>query len=177
MIVPHLRVMEIVNRDGLITAVWPFPSRLLFYFFFWHPDRTVPSRHHHPYPLPLSVSPLIPPIGSCMGETYWRLWVAQASNGLSLLSAHLFLSSGRQDLLRPLMFGGHRIWGLLLAQDSIDYPIFRADLSKLFFLKSPYYTRIAWHLLLWLIRFDLLVVCLAGIKAPNLLLFRTWLLL
>uniref|UniRef100_A0A2N9IAE3 U3 small nucleolar RNA-associated protein 25 n=1 Tax=Fagus sylvatica TaxID=28930 RepID=A0A2N9IAE3_FAGSY len=145
---PHLRVREIVNRDGPITVVWPFPSRLLFYFFFWHPDRTVPNRHHHPYPLPLSVSPLIPPIGSCMGETYWRLWVARASNGLSLLSAHLFLSSGRQDLLRPLMFGGYQIWGLLLAQDSIDYPIFGADLSKLFFLKSPYHTRIAWHLLL-----------------------------
>ena len=28
---------------------------------------------------------------------------------LSLLSAQLFLSSGRRDLLRPWMFGGHRI--------------------------------------------------------------------
>ena len=92
---------------------------------------------------------------------------------LSLLSAQLFLSSGRRDLLRPWIFGGHRIWGLLLVQDFIDYPIFGVDLSKLFFLKSPYHTRIAWHLLAWPIRFDLLVVCLARIKAPNLLLFRT----
>uniref|UniRef100_A0A2N9FU63 Uncharacterized protein n=1 Tax=Fagus sylvatica TaxID=28930 RepID=A0A2N9FU63_FAGSY len=43
-----------------------------------------PSRHHHPYPLPLSVSPLNHPIWSCMGEICWRLWVARASNGLSL---------------------------------------------------------------------------------------------
>ena len=32
---------------------------------------------------------------------------------LSLLSARLFLSSGCQDLLRPWMFGEHRIWGFL----------------------------------------------------------------
>uniref|UniRef100_A0A2N9IWR5 Uncharacterized protein n=1 Tax=Fagus sylvatica TaxID=28930 RepID=A0A2N9IWR5_FAGSY len=92
---------------------------------------------------------------------------------LSLLSARLFLSSGHRDLLRSLMFGGHRVWGLLPVRDSIDYPIFGVDPSKLFFLKSPHHTRIAWHLLPWLIRFDLSVVCLAGIKAPNLLLFRT----
>ena len=76
------------------------------------------------------------------------------------------------------MFGGHRVWGLLPVRDSIDYPIFGVDPSKLFFLKSPYHTRIAWHLLPWPIRFepwpirfDFSVVCLAGIKAPNLLLF------
>ena len=92
---------------------------------------------------------------------------------LSLLSAHLFLSSGCRDLLRLWMFGGHQIWGLLLAQDSIAYTIIGVDISKLLFLKSPYHTRIAWHILPWPIRFDLLVVCLAGIKAPSLLLFRT----
>jgi hypothetical protein len=92
---------------------------------------------------------------------------------LSLLSARLFLSSERRDLLRLWMFGGHRVWGLLLVRDSIDYPIFGVDPSKLFFLKSPHHTRIAWHLLPWPIRFDFSVVCLAGIKAPNLLLFRT----
>ncbi len=90
---------------------------------------------------------------------------------LSLLSARLFLSSGH--LLRSWMFGGHRVWGLLPVRDSIDYPIFGVDPSKLFFLKSPHHTRIAWHLLPWLIRFDFSVVCLAGIKAPNLLLFWT----
>ena len=71
------------------------------------------------------------------------------------------------------MFGGHRVWGLLPVRDFVDYPIFGLDPSKLFFLKSPHHTQIAWHLLSWLIRFDLSVVCLAGIKAPNLLLFRT----
>uniref|UniRef100_A0A2N9I7N2 Uncharacterized protein n=1 Tax=Fagus sylvatica TaxID=28930 RepID=A0A2N9I7N2_FAGSY len=47
-----------------------------------------PSRHHHPDPLPLSFSPLNHPIWSCMGEFCWRLWVAQASNGLSLFCRH-----------------------------------------------------------------------------------------
>jgi hypothetical protein len=65
------------------------------------------------------------------------------------------------------------VWGLFPVRDSLDYPIFGLDPSKLFFLKSPYHTRIAWHLLPWLIQFYLSVVCLAGIKAPNLLLFQT----
>uniref|UniRef100_A0A2N9IUT8 Uncharacterized protein n=1 Tax=Fagus sylvatica TaxID=28930 RepID=A0A2N9IUT8_FAGSY len=91
---------------------------------------------------------------------------------LSLLSARLFLSSGRRDLLQSWMFCGHRVWGLLPIRDFIDNPIFGVDLSKLFFLKSPN-TRITWHLLPWPIRFDFSVVCLAGIKAPNLLPFRT----
>jgi hypothetical protein len=64
---------------------------------------------------------------------------------LSLLSARLFLSSGRRDLLRPWMFGGHRVWGLLPVRDSVDYPIFGVDPSKLFFLKSssPHSNRMA----------------------------------
>ncbi len=70
------------------------------------------------------------------------------------------------------MFCGHWVWGLLPIRDFIDNPIFGVDLSKLFFLKSPN-TRIAWHLLPWPIRFDFSVVCLAGIKAPNLLPFQT----
>ena len=59
---------------------------------------------------------------------------------LSLLLARLFLSSGCRDLLRPWMFGGHRVWELLPIRDSIDYPIFGVDPSKLFFLKSPHNT-------------------------------------
>uniref|UniRef100_A0A2N9HSV1 Uncharacterized protein n=1 Tax=Fagus sylvatica TaxID=28930 RepID=A0A2N9HSV1_FAGSY len=46
-----------------------------------------PSRHHHPDPLDpllLSIPPLNQPIWSCMGEFCWRLWVARASNRLSL---------------------------------------------------------------------------------------------
>jgi hypothetical protein len=50
-------------------------------------------------------------------------------------------------------------------------PIFGVDSLKLF-LKSPYHTRIAWHLLPCQTRFDS-VVSLAGIMAPNLLLLRT----
>ena len=67
---------------------------------------------------------------------------------LSLLSARLFLFDGRRDLLRPWMFCGHQVWGLLPVRDFINYPFFGIDLSKLFFLKSPN-NRIAWHLLPW----------------------------
>ena len=117
----------------------PFPLVCSFFFFFWYLDRTIPSHHHHPFPLPLSISPFIPPIGSCIRETCWRFWVARASNGLSLSfvsTAFPFQWASRSST--AMMFGGYRIWGLLLAQDSIDYPIFGIDLSKLFFLRSPY---------------------------------------
>ena len=70
------------------------------------------------------------------------------------------------------MFCGHWVWGLLPVRDFLDYPILGIDLSKLFFFKSPN-TQIAWHLLLWTIRFDFSVVCLVEIKAPNFLPFRT----
>jgi hypothetical protein len=86
----------------------------------------------------------------------------------SLLSARIGLSSGRWDLLRRWMFGGHRVWGFLPTRVSINYPILGVDHLKLFFFKSPYHTRIEWQ-----IRFDLSVVCLAGIKDLNLLLFWT----
>ena len=86
----------------------------------------------------------------------------------SLLSTRIGLFSGRWDLLRRWMFGGHRVWGFLPARVSIDYPTFGVDYSKLFFLKSPYHTWIEWQIL-----FDLSVVCLAGIKDLNLLLFWT----
>ena len=66
------------------------------------------------------------------------------------------------------MFGGHWVWGFFPAQVSINYPTLGVDYLKLFFLKSPYHTRIEWQ-----IRFDLSVVCLAGIKDLNLLLFWT----
>jgi hypothetical protein len=89
---------------------------------------------------------------------------------LSLLSARICHSSGRRDHRRQWMSGGHRIWGLLPVRPSID-PTFGFDFLKLF-LKSPYHTRITWHLLPWQTRFDS-VVYLAGIMAPNLLLFRT----
>ncbi len=87
---------------------------------------------------------------------------------LSLLSARLGFFNGRRDLLRLWMFGGYRVWRFLPGRVSFDYPIFWVDYSKLFFFKSPYHTWIVWQ-----IRFDLSVVCFAGIKAQNLLLFRT----
>ena len=83
----------------------------------------------------------------------------------SLLSARFDLSGGRRDLLRQWMLDGHRVWGFIPARVSINYPTLGVDYPKLF-LKSPYHTRIEWQ-----IRFDLLVVCLAGIKDLNLLLF------
>ena len=88
---------------------------------------------------------------------------------LSILSTRLDRSSGRRDFLRLRMFGRHRVWGSIPVQVVIDYPIFRVvfHYSKLFFLKSLCNTRIVWN-----IRFDLLVVRLAGRNDPNLLLFR-----
>ena len=114
---------------------------------------------------------------SDLGLYEWDLLEALGDSNfhrtLSLLSARLFLSSGCQDLLRPWMFGEHRIWRFIPVRDSINYPIFGINSTKLFFLKSPHHARITWHLLPWPTRFDFSMVCLAGIKAPNLLLFRT----
>ena len=87
---------------------------------------------------------------------------------LSLLSAHLGRSSGRRDLLRLWMFGGHRVWGFIPVRVSFGYPTFGVDYSKLFFLKSSCHTRIVWQL-----RFDLSMACLDEINDPNTLLFRT----
>ena len=69
--------------------------------------------------------------------------------------------SGRLDLLRRWMFGGHRVWGFLPARVSVNHLTLGVDFLKLF-LKSPYHIRIEWQ-----IRFDS-VVCLAGIKDLNL---------
>jgi hypothetical protein len=65
------------------------------------------------------------------------------------------------------MFDAHRVWGFFPAQVSINYPTLGEDYLKLFFLKSPCHTRIERE-----IRFDP-VVCSAGIKDLNLLLFWT----
>ena len=92
---PHLRVRKIVTRNDQISAAWlVFISFcFLFWFFFsilfWHPDRTFLSRHHHPYPLSLSVLPLFHPIRFCTGGSCWRLWVVRAFNGLSLFCRHV----------------------------------------------------------------------------------------
>jgi hypothetical protein len=93
--------------------------------------------------------------------------VARASNGFSLFCRYDLVILVGVDLLRLRMFGGHPVWGFIPVQVAIDYPIFGVDYSKLF-LKSPCHTRIVWN-----IRFDLSVACLAGIKDPNLLLFQT----
>uniref|UniRef100_A0A2N9I350 Uncharacterized protein n=1 Tax=Fagus sylvatica TaxID=28930 RepID=A0A2N9I350_FAGSY len=85
----------------------------------------------------------------------------------SLFPASIGLPSGRRDLLRRWMFDAHRVWGFFPAQVSINYPTLGEDYLKLFFLKSPCHTQIERE-----IRFDP-VVCLAGIKDLNLLLFWT----
>ena len=89
---------------------------------------------------------------------------------LFLLSAQIYYSSERRDPRRLWMIGGHRTWRLLPDRLLID-PTFGFDSLKLF-LKNPHHTRIAWHLLPWQTRFDL-VVYLVGSTAPNLMLFRT----
>uniref|UniRef100_A0A2N9FS18 Uncharacterized protein n=1 Tax=Fagus sylvatica TaxID=28930 RepID=A0A2N9FS18_FAGSY len=50
---------------------------------------------------------------------------------------------GLEIFYRPWMFGEQRIWGFLPVRDSINYPIFGIDSTKLFFLKRPHHTRIA----------------------------------
>ena len=87
---------------------------------------------------------------------------------LVLRSALLGCSSGSRDLLRLRMFGGHWVWAFIPVRVSFDYPNLGVDYSKLFFVKSSCHTRIVWQ-----IRFDLSVACLAGIKDPNLLRFQT----
>ena len=100
----------------------------------------------------------------------WDLLEALGGSSLqrtpSLLTARLGLSSRHQDLLRRWMFSGHWVWRIVPVRVSIDYPPIGIDYSKLFFLKSPYHTQIA-------CRFNLSVVCSAGLKDPNLLLFWT----
>ncbi len=87
---------------------------------------------------------------------------------LVLKSARLDCSSGSQDLLRLRMSGGHRVWAFIPVRVSFDYSNLGVDYSKLFFVKSPCHTRIVWQ-----IRFNLSVACLARIKDPNLLRFQT----
>uniref|UniRef100_A0A2N9ITE9 Uncharacterized protein n=1 Tax=Fagus sylvatica TaxID=28930 RepID=A0A2N9ITE9_FAGSY len=77
------------------------------------------------------------------------------------LSTQSCQSSECRDPLRQWMIGGHRTWRLLPDRLLID-PTFGFDSLKLF-LKSPHHTRIAWYLLPWQTRFDL-VVYLAGIR-------------
>uniref|UniRef100_A0A2N9E1M9 Uncharacterized protein n=1 Tax=Fagus sylvatica TaxID=28930 RepID=A0A2N9E1M9_FAGSY len=81
-----------------------------------------------------------------MGGTCGRLWVARDSNGLSLFYQHDFSFPVGVEIF----YGRGCFMGI----------------------RAPI-TEIAWHLLPWSIRFDFLVICLAGIKAPNLLPFQT----
>ena len=49
---------------------------------------------------------------------------------LSLLSAHLCLSSGFRDLLWLWLFGGQPVWGSPPVRVSLDYSTFEVDSSK-----------------------------------------------
>jgi hypothetical protein len=86
-----------------------------------------------------------------------------------------FVTSNRwRDLHWPWMFSWQWIWGLLPLRAFLVYPLgdLRVDLAKLFLVESP--NRIAWHLMLWTIRFTSFVtVCSDGILAPSLLPPRT----
>ncbi len=73
------------------------------------------------------------------------------------------------------MISKQRVWGLLPFRAFIIDHLgdLGVDLSKFFLLESPY-TQIAWHHLLWTIRFDFSVYCCSdGIMAPSFLSFRT----
>ena len=68
----HLRVREIVTRNGQILAAWPVSGHFHFLFccffsvFLWASDRKLPTRrHHHPSSIPPSALPLFHPIGFC----------------------------------------------------------------------------------------------------------------
>ncbi len=65
------------------------------------------------------------------------------------------------------MFCRQWVWGLFPFRNFLIYPTLGIDLVRLS-LKNPY-TRIAWHLMPWTIRFDLRVHCSDGITAPNFL--------
>jgi hypothetical protein len=75
------------------------------------------------------------------GDLLEALGGSSPQRTLSLLSAYLGLFSGRRDLLRLWMFGGHRVWGVTPGRVSCDSPTFGVDYSKLFIWKSPYHTR------------------------------------
>jgi hypothetical protein len=162
-----------VTSDGPIKAAWPSSSHfpLLFYFFvfFWLSDRMLPSCRHRPSLLPpfLFTSPSSD-LSLYGGNLLEALGDSSLQRTPSLLAARFCFSSGCRDLLSCGCLVSSRFWGSLLVRVSFDYPIFGVDYSKLFFMKSPCHTRIVWQ-----IRFDLTVACLAGIKAPISLLVRT----
>ena len=73
------------------------------------------------------------------------------------------------------MINRQQVWGLLPFRAFIIDPLgdLGVDLSKLYLLETPY-TWIAWHYLLWTIRFNFSVYCYSdGIMAPSLLSFWT----
>ena len=74
----HLRVREIVTRNGQILVAWPVSGhfRLLFCFIFfvflWASDRKLPTRrHHHPSSLPPSALPPFHPRSSTAVDVWW----------------------------------------------------------------------------------------------------------
>ena len=140
-------------------VIYSFSERTAFHFFFSQSKEFYYSAHLAPRSDDSESPP--PPLSSptfCFtsyssdlvlygGDLLEALGGSSLQRTPSLLSARLCLSSGRQDLLQLWMFGGHWIWGLIPIRDSIVYPTFGVDPSKLFFLKSPHHTRITWHIL------------------------------
>uniref|UniRef100_A0A2N9FLE8 Uncharacterized protein n=1 Tax=Fagus sylvatica TaxID=28930 RepID=A0A2N9FLE8_FAGSY len=55
----------------------------------------------------------------------------------SLLSARFGLSSGRRDLFRRWMFGGHRVWGFLPSSSFYQLPYTWGRLFKTLLFEEP----------------------------------------
>jgi hypothetical protein len=82
-------------------VIYSFSERTTFHYFslspknsiirhIWHLDQTVPSRHHHPYPLPLSVSLLIIRSSLVWGRLAGGFgWLESPTDSLSFISATL----------------------------------------------------------------------------------------
>jgi hypothetical protein len=133
-----------VSRDGPIQVAWPlsFSFRLpcLFFFslFFWPPDRTTPSCHHHPYLLPPSVSPLYLPIWSYMGRFVGSFgWLKPPTDSLSFVgmpwpfqwtsrpspAVDVRWASGLGSYSRPSFFRLPYFWGRLFKTLHLEEPI------------------------------------------------------
>ena len=108
--------------------------------------------HHHPL---LYLHSSLHFCASLFG-VHWSFRVGQDSGSLSLLKTSLRSFSKWRDLHWPWMFYWQWVWRLCPSWVVLIYPNLRVDLLKLIHLESPK-TRIAWHVMPWTIRFDLLL--------------------
>uniref|UniRef100_A0A2N9I633 Pectinesterase inhibitor domain-containing protein n=1 Tax=Fagus sylvatica TaxID=28930 RepID=A0A2N9I633_FAGSY len=147
------------GRNGQIL---PWPTALLFFpvLFLLKPDRKPPSLHLHFFVLLLFVSafPLSSLLRPCTGGLRRSPEVARDSMGFLFFAGEIKSCCRWCDLQRSWMIRRQRVW---------DFILF-INLSKLLLVESPK-TRIAWHLMPWTIRFDLLSGCTYGNWVSSLL--------